>query len=565
MGESNKTVDLNLTSSYSEISKNLELPTVILSVSVLSLSVLVGASGNVFVFIALCRNKLFRKVRYALLLLLTLVSLSMDLIYCPIELARIILFLNSNDAWMELKYVSTSAYLIFFTAISCVLLFISLKNLCIITEKFTQVYRYALCAFCVISTLLVILCPALGYGILSDIEETPTSPSASFHILNPKSFLFRIIYFSLWILIIVFVLVGMVSFIVVTYRAKQSDLDLSSSFLQSHTQNKTIIPKVLVKNSRNLHHSNPKEEEEEEEAEEEEKEEEDEEAENQFLDAYHGKEDNTSTLGDLPSPSRSKGSHLGVNMAAYLGRRRHTIGQIGTTGIEPLEKAKQYNYVRKFSVDIQALQAQLENPKRHASDFPFSSDTEIQKSLQKANDKDDIIKRIKMAQKSPLVKNNCTSESVQDEDNKSQTSCISEKNTNEITPELPPLLTISETTADEFRERAHEKDPSSSFIKLSCSLVLTFLCCVLPMFITDILKSFLSASKYVNLITLTIALSTVQTMVFPLIILILDLNVNKCFQKITFSLHRKCFGLCYQREAVPTSNHEEDHISNTQV
>lgn len=560
MGESNKTVDLNVTSSYSEI---LEQPTAILSVSVLSLSVLVGTSGNVFVFIALCRNKLFRKVRYALLLLLTIVSLSMDLIYCPIELARIILFLNSNIAWMELKYVSTSAYLIFFTAISCVLLFISLKNLCIITEKFTQIYRYALCVFCVISTILVILCPALGYGILSDIEETTASPSASFHILNPKSFLFRIIYFSLWILIIVFVLVGMISFIVVTYRAKQSDLDLSSNFLQSHTQNKTIIPKVLVKNSRNLRHSDPKEEEEEEE--EGEEEEEEEEAENQFLDAYQGKEDNTSTLGDLPSPSRSKGSHLGVNMAAYLGRRRHTIGQIGTTGIEPLERAKQYNYVRKFSVDIQALQAQLENPKRHASDFPFSSDTEIQKSLQKANDKDDIIKRIKMAQKSPLVKNNCTSESVQDEEKKSQTSCISEKNSNEITPELPPLLTISETTADEFRERAHEKDPSSCFIKLSCSLVLTFLCCVLPMFITDILKSFLSASKYVNLITLTIALSTLQTLVFPLIILILDLNVNKCFQKITFSLHRKCFGLCYQREAVPTSNHEEDHISSTQV
>jgi hypothetical protein len=44
-------------------------------------------------------------------------------------------------------------------------------------------------------------------------------------------------------------------------------------------------------------------------------------------------------------------------------RRRHTIGQIGSTGLDVMEKAKQYNYVRKFSVDIQALQAQLENPK----------------------------------------------------------------------------------------------------------------------------------------------------------------------------------------------------------
>nr|XP_022325175.1 uncharacterized protein LOC111125542 [Crassostrea virginica] len=422
-------------------------------------------------------------------------------------------------------------------------------------------YQYALCAFCVISTLLLILCPAVGYGVLSNIEETPSGSSdTSFHILNEKSSLFRITYFSLWMIIILFVLAGMISFIVVTYRAKQTDVDRSSDYSQSQRKNKPIIPKVLVKTARNSHHS----ESDEEEAEDEEEEEDEEEASNQFLDSYSGKEDNTSTLGDLPSPSRSKGSHLGVNMAAYLGRRRHTIGQIGTTGIEPLEKAKQYNYVRKFSVDIQALQAQLENPKRHASDFPFSSDTEIQKSLQKANEKDDIIKRIKLAQQSPLVKNNSTSESVKDMDNESESSRKSEKDSSEIMQELPPLLTISETT-DEFRERAKKRDPSSNFIKLSCSLVLTFMCCVLPMFVTEILKVFLSVSRYVNVITFALALSTVQTIVFPLIILVLDFNIHRSFQGMVVSVHRKCLGLHYQREAVPTSSHGEDHISNTQV
>jgi hypothetical protein len=45
-----------------------------------------------------------------------------------------------------------------------------------------------------------------------------------------------------------------------------------------------------------------------------------------------------------------------------LGRRRHTICQIGDSSTPPdtIAKAKQYNYVRKFSVDISALQVQLQ-------------------------------------------------------------------------------------------------------------------------------------------------------------------------------------------------------------
>ena len=75
-----------------------------------------------------------------------------------------------------------------------------------------------------------------------------------------------------------------------------------------------------------------------------------------------------------------------------LGRRRHTICQIGDSssgagggvnpgggsGNDPIGKAKQYNYVRKFSVDISALQAQLQNPKIF-KDAPFQSDVDLTK------------------------------------------------------------------------------------------------------------------------------------------------------------------------------------------
>lgn len=99
-----------------------------------------------------------------------------------------------------------------------------------------------------------------------------------------------------------------------------------------------------------------------------------------------------SPISDLPPAAKSLGSRLGVNMAQVLGRRRHTICQIGDSssgtggGVkaaggannDPIGAAKQYGYVRKFSVDISALQAQLQNPKIF-KDAPFQSDVDLTK------------------------------------------------------------------------------------------------------------------------------------------------------------------------------------------
>ena len=51
---------------------------------------------------------------------------------------------------------------------------------------------------------------------------------------------------------------------------------------------------------------------------------------------------------------------------------------MGGANNDPISSAKQYSYVRKFSVDISALQAQLQNPKIF-KDAPFQSDMDLTK------------------------------------------------------------------------------------------------------------------------------------------------------------------------------------------
>ena len=63
-----------------------------------------------------------------------------------------------------------------------------------------------------------------------------------------------------------------------------------------------------------------------------------------------------------------------------LASRRHTIGNVGENPFHQPSlfgnrggpaKANNYQYVRKWSVDVIALQDQLENPKRHGGSLPF--------------------------------------------------------------------------------------------------------------------------------------------------------------------------------------------------
>ena len=552
----------------------MELYSVVLSVTTLSLAMVFGGGGNIIIILSLVVCRLMTRIRYILLTLLLVTSLLFNLVYCPTEIYHLITHYHSNNAadnsLSSIKFAAPSMYLFLITGLTCVLVLISVYNLCVLTDKFKCLYRYVLSVFCVILSLAIMLGPSIGYGIMSKNSENEKNMQ-SFHILNASSFIFRVVVYSLWISLALLVLVGMLSFIFVTKNTiRRQSREVSSVYSEPPTPERINIPTLLIKGADD-NQSVANDEEEGEEGTDDMK--------IRSLgnsqkllgrnDSHSIKEDNTSTIGDLPSPSRTKNNHLGVNMAAYLGRRRHTIGQIGTTGLEHMEKAKQYNYVRKFSVDIQALQAQLENPKIHA-EFPFRSDTDLQKQN---SENRNILERPRtpnidtrqMQAVTKITKEDCDSNkdnNTNDEDSKDHVGNLQDSSHETLSP---PVITLSETTAEECHETSNNSalEKSSSFIKLSSLLVTTFVCCLLPMFITETVRNHLSETAYINILTCTVALSVVQTIIYPHVMFCMDNVIHEAVHKLVRSVHAHVMHLCYDRQQVPTF--DQGDVSVTQV
>ncbi|KAH9507919.1 hypothetical protein Btru_053227 [Bulinus truncatus] len=146
-----------------------------------------------------------------------------------------------------------------------------------------------------------------------------------------------------------------------------------------------------------------------------------------------------------PSPSTPK-----LPTIIVLGRRRHTICQISdststtSTPADPISRAKQYNYVRKFSVDISALQAQLQNPKIF-KDAPFQSDIDLTKKAQSEAPKPAIPKPLLPLKPLTLKLDE------KEEKERSPTNDIDKKGKESgglpISPPPPPMITVSNEDA----------------------------------------------------------------------------------------------------------------------
>ncbi|XP_021363008.1 uncharacterized protein LOC110456540 [Mizuhopecten yessoensis] len=570
----NDSVSIHLNQSETKM----ELYSIVLSTTMLCLAMVFGTGGNVTLLMSLCTYRLLRKHHYILIAIFLITCLILDVIWCPMEIYHLIQHHHDNSAVdATFTFAGQSLYIFLITTILCILSIVSIQSLCKLSSNWIS--RHIVLALITVISLILVLCLAVGYGVLSSYSEGNTKPT-EYQILNEESYNYRIaVYsFSLWMAISFAMLITLV--ICRRKTAKDLSVDIASEYSEPPTPEQLNIPTLLIKGS-------------EEEGSDNEKDEDKKSISNsqRFLSlqgATSTKEDNMSTVGELPSPSMPKisSNHLGVNMAAILGRRRHTIGQIGPTGLDVGGKNKQYNYVRKFSVDIQALQAQLENPKMYGGTISFRSDTELQKSSQNEN-------KMELPQRphTPLLDMRLTGvhkiqleekneeDSMEEEENADKVDDVSNKeedieNANHICEKLqnsshetlsPPIITLSETTGDELNEPLANNrfNKGTSHYRLTCLLLVTFVCCLLPMFITEAVRELLSQRAYVNILTCTMSLSVVQTIIFPHILFCMDNFTHIAVHTFFGKVHGQVMHMCYGHHQVPTS--EQVDITVTQV
>lgn len=519
---------------------------------------------------------------------LLIVCTLFDLLWCPLEIYRLIHHHHSpQDVGSEVKFASQCLYLCLFVGLFCSLIIISVHSLLVLLNKLQEISSKFLILVFGLSTIVLVSMCTVGYSVTSTKYEH--LPSLSYLFLNHHSYVYRVICYSLSVIGCVVMTVIMVVMVMYKQNVPPKEKVMEESDYSEPPTPERLninIPSLLIKGADEENVSETQEDE-------------DNEKINKSpcgstkhlgpQDGASIKDDNTSTLGELPSPSRTKNNHLSVNMSAILGRRRHTIGQIGSTGLDVMEKAKQYNYVRKFSVDIQALQAQLENPKIHGGNFPFRSDTELQKTNQNdrkefliqrpqtpnldsrtwekefSESKEDISKsneeccRVSLhSQKS--LKSNKSSKS--NRSNRSSKSMKSSRRNSSHDTVSPPIITLSETTAEETHILDLQDDKGPTYIKLCCLLIITFICCLLPMFVTETVRHRLSLAAYVNIVTCTMALSVVQTIIYPHVLFCMDNFIHNAVHKFFGKFHNQVMLVCYERQPIPTENID---ITVTQV
>ncbi|XP_045205075.2 uncharacterized protein LOC123557588 [Mercenaria mercenaria] len=601
----------------------MELYSIVLSATVLIFAILFGGGGCITVLIAMFVHRLLRKLRFVLIGILLFVCCIFDLIWCPIEITRLVIHhqnINGNtvstDAVKDLKYVGSSLYVLLLCTIAAMVVLICVQNLLKIVRKYDNIPKMMLGVIFVLIWLIISISLTIAYILVSYGDQD----DQVYHSINRKSFHFKLGLQTLWIVLLLIPILLMISIHVHTKFWKTKILKEVSDL---HSTDNFTVPSLIIKSVEEID------------------EDENEDESSVALPSPDVVKDSASgspvskssksalkkrsgspssqkvVFADTPSPTREEATpspkfgdrfkspnHLGVNMAAILGRRRHTIAQISDPHLDLMQKAKTYNYVRKFSVDISALQAQLENPKL-SSNFPFHSQQDIKASpkeglekttfgsQQKCNrrSRDEIMKSQEIAEE---PEKELESENEMNESNETKTETVTDVNETQsvqsqnvsicsarsprdsICP-TPPLISLTQSDGEEkqieitnddnnlddsFQSSEHVLTKLHKPCKLSCLLVATFILSILPMFVTEILRDHcLSPNAYINVVTCMTAISTVQTMIYPQVIFCVDANINKAVNQSLTHTRMWILQLFSKQHPVATT----DDISDTEV
>ena len=560
--------DLGNITSLQEGSR-LQAYSVVLSATTLLLAALAGGGGNLAVLFTIVTGKAIEKASYAVVLTLLAACLAFDFLWAPLEIVHLLYYHHANqNVTHDYKVMIHGIYVFLVTVISSAIIFVSVKNILCLYDKFGKKCKKVWPTIgCVVSVFLGLIAVSVYVTTVTIYEGNLRE---YFPVMNKMSFCFKAIMIGLTM----FLVLVMMTVVITIAVTKHKHLD---DTFHSNSESKNTIPQVLIGETDVT------------------------DDESETPSAQGGsplplltvntdgeatnRGDNSSTLGELPNPSKNK-NMLGVNMAHILGRRRHTICQIGDSSsnlMDPAEKAKKYTYIRKFSVDISALQAQLENPKIFSGKAPFQSDTDVSKresakpivraplvapalKLDERSMKCDFKNEVRPTPTLPVItvsddegqeKEDETTDNEEDDDDESEKPILTFK--------LPNLTEESHADRDKESSHSSERDQSVSeheeaFVKLSCLLSTTFCLCMLPLFLTEVLRYHLATNAYVNVSTCTTALSAIQTIVYPQILICMDGTVHKAVNRLWRNVKLR---LSCSKELAVDAEGNQDHGSTS--
>lgn len=600
----------------------MELYSIVLSTTVLLFAILFGGGGCITVLIAMFVHRLLRKLRFILVGILLAVCCIFDLIWCPIEIMRLVLHHQSKngntvslDAIRDLQYVGSSLYILILCTLATMIVLICVQNLLKIVRKYDNIPKLKLGVIFILIWLLISITLTIVYMFVSHGE----GDIQTYHSINALSFQYKLGLQTLWIVLLLIPVSLMITLHLHTQFWKTKMVTEVSDL---HSGDNFTVPSLIIKSVEEIDDVDENEEES-----------------SVALPSPDVVKDSGSgspvskssksalrkrcgspssqkvVFADTPSPTRDttpspkfgerfkSPNQLGVNMAAILGRRRHTIAQISDPHLDLMQKAKTYNYVRKFSVDISALQAQLENPKI-TSNFPFHSQQDIKASPKDGLDKHMFGSQQKCNRRSrdEVFKSQEIAEEpeneieVENEINKStETKTETVNDVNETPSEhsrsvsirsahsprdsmcpTPPLISLTQSDGEEkqIELNSNENHMEDSFTsvqipkklhkpcKLSCLLVATFIFSILPMFVTELLRDHcLSPNAYTDIVTCMTAITTVQTMIYPQVIFCVDVNINKAVHQSLTRTRTWILQRFSKQQQVPTT----EDISDTEV
>ena len=88
--------------------------------------------------------------------------------------------------------------------------------------------------------------------------------------------------------------------------------------------------------------------------------------------------------------------------------------------------------------------------------------------------------------------------------------------------------------------RLAAEDCDQDFVKMTLLMTLTFFLCTVPLFLIEAMKGSVNAHTYVNISTCTRALSSIQTIIYPHIVICMDRVVNKAVKRLKAQLSQAC-------------------------